>query len=108
HVGVNAVSHLVRWLGRIERNVVTLLPTRRHPLVSPPSLTVSTLAGGVAPNVVPDRAEAVIDRRTLPGETLDAARAELPAAAQASPRALTCPTSRCRSRRSSRRRSCTR
>jgi succinyl-diaminopimelate desuccinylase len=37
----------------------------------------------VAPNMVPDRAEAVIDRRTLPGETLDAARAELLAEAAA-------------------------
>jgi succinyl-diaminopimelate desuccinylase len=77
HAGVNAATHLVRWLGRIERNVAASLPDRRHPLVSPPSLSVSTLAAGVAPNVVPDRAEALVDRRTLPGETLDSARAEL-------------------------------
>jgi succinyl-diaminopimelate desuccinylase len=83
HAGVNAAAHLVRWLGRIERNVTARLPERRHPLVSPPSLSLSTLAGGVAPNMVPDRAEAVIDRRTLPGETLDAARAELLAEAAA-------------------------
>ena len=83
HIGVNAVAHLVRWLDRIEHQVTARLPERRHPLVSPPSLTLSTLAGGVAPNVVPDHAEAVVDRRTLPGETLDEARAELLAQAAA-------------------------
>ena len=83
HAGVNAATHLVRWLGRIEQNVVVRLPQRRHALVTPPSLTLSTLSGGVAPNVVPDRAEAVVDRRTLPGETLDEARAELLAEAAA-------------------------
>jgi len=83
HAGVNAAAHLVRWLGRIEHNVAARLPERCHPLVSPPSLTLSTLAGGVAPNVVPDRAEAVVDRRTLPGETLELARDELLAEARA-------------------------
>jgi acetylornithine deacetylase/succinyl-diaminopimelate desuccinylase family protein len=77
HAGVNAARHLVRWLDRIDRRVAARLPERRHPLVSPPSLSLSTLAGGVAPNVVPDRCEAVVDRRTLPGETLEAVRAEL-------------------------------
>src|SRR5579883_1157791 len=83
HAGANAAAHLVRWLGRIERDVTTRLPERRHPLVTPPSLSVSALSSGVAPNVVPDYAEAVVDRRTLPGETLDSARAELLAAAAA-------------------------
>ncbi|HEY7061337.1 MAG TPA: ArgE/DapE family deacylase [Chloroflexota bacterium] len=77
HAGVNAAAQLVRWLARVEQNVATRLPERRHPLVSPPSLSLSTLAGGVASNVVPDRAEAVVDRPTLPGETLVGARAEI-------------------------------
>jgi acetylornithine deacetylase/succinyl-diaminopimelate desuccinylase family protein len=83
HAGVNAAAHLVRWLGRIERNVAASLPERQHPLVTPPTLSVSTLSAGVAPNVVPDRAEAVVDRRTLPHETLEAVRAELLAEAAA-------------------------
>ena len=77
HAGVNAATHLVRWLDRIERRVAAHLPERRHPLVSPPTLTLSGLSGGVAPNVVPDDCEAVVDRRTLPGETLESVRAEL-------------------------------
>ncbi len=75
--GVNAASHLVRWLTRLEERVAPRLAMRRHPLVSPPSLTLTRLEGGVAPNVVPDRAAAVVDRRVLPDESLDAVRAEL-------------------------------
>jgi succinyl-diaminopimelate desuccinylase len=75
--GVNAASHLVRWLTRLEERVAPRLAMRRHPLVSPPSLTLTRLEGGVAPNVVPDRAAAVVDRRVLPDEPLDAVRAEL-------------------------------
>jgi acetylornithine deacetylase/succinyl-diaminopimelate desuccinylase-like protein len=37
----------------------------------------------VAPNVVPDEAQAIVDRRTLPGETLEQAQAELLAEAAA-------------------------
>jgi succinyl-diaminopimelate desuccinylase len=83
HAGVNAATHLVRWLDRIERRVAARLPERQHPLVSPPSLTLSGLSGGVAPNVVPDACEAVVDRRTLPHETVDGVRAELLAEAAA-------------------------
>jgi succinyl-diaminopimelate desuccinylase len=75
--GINAAQRLVRWLDRLERYLAPRLAERRHPLVPPPSLTLTLLAGGVAPNVVPDHCEAVLDRRTLPGETLEAVRAEL-------------------------------
>jgi succinyl-diaminopimelate desuccinylase len=38
-----------------------------HPLLGEPTLNVGTIAGGVGVNVVPDRAEARIDVRTIPG-----------------------------------------
>jgi acetylornithine deacetylase/succinyl-diaminopimelate desuccinylase family protein len=79
--GVNAATHLVRWLEEVDRAITTRLVERQHPLVSPPTLNLSTIAAGVAPNVVPDRAEAVVDRRTLPGETLQTVREELMAVA---------------------------
>ena len=48
-----------------------------HPLVGHASLTVTRIAGGIADNVVPDNCELVLDRRLLPGETLDAALDDL-------------------------------
>jgi succinyl-diaminopimelate desuccinylase len=50
-----------------------------HPLVGHASLTVTRIAGGIADNVVPDDCEMVLDRRLLPGETLDAALDDLQA-----------------------------
>ncbi|MFQ5747245.1 MAG: ArgE/DapE family deacylase [Gemmatimonadota bacterium] len=48
-----------------------------HPLVGAPSLHVGTLAGGSAPSVYAARCRAVVERRTLPGETPDAVVAEI-------------------------------
>ena len=39
-----------------------------HPLTGPPTVNVALVAGGSAPNVVPDRCEVEIDRRIVPGE----------------------------------------
>jgi succinyl-diaminopimelate desuccinylase len=77
HAGVNAAAHLVRWLDGVDRIVASRLHERQHPLVTPPTLNLSTIGGGVAPNVVPDHAEAIVDRRTLPGESLEDVRHEL-------------------------------
>ena len=41
-----------------------------HPLAGEAAFTFAEIAGGTAPNVVPDRCTAVIDRRLLPGEGL--------------------------------------
>ncbi len=53
------------------------LRAQSHPLVGHASLTVTRIAGGTADNVVPDNCEIVLDRRLLPGETLDAALDDL-------------------------------
>jgi succinyl-diaminopimelate desuccinylase len=50
-----------------------------HPLVGHASLTVTRIAGGIADNVVPEDCELVLDRRLLPGETLDDALDDLQA-----------------------------
>ncbi|MBI2123580.1 MAG: M20/M25/M40 family metallo-hydrolase [Armatimonadetes bacterium] len=43
----------------------------------PASLSIGTIRGGIATNVVADWCEATIDRRTLPGENLPEAIAEI-------------------------------
>ena len=75
--GSNAISHMLRVLGAIEQRVGGRLAALRHPLVPPPSLSIDTIRGGVATNVVPDWCEATIDRRTLPNESIPEAVAEI-------------------------------
>ncbi|HSU98853.1 MAG TPA: M20 family metallopeptidase, partial [Roseiarcus sp.] len=75
-LGVNAIlaaSHLASIFDERDRELRAL----HHPLVGHASLSVTRIAGGIADNVVPDNCELVLDRRLLPGETLDAALSEL-------------------------------
>jgi succinyl-diaminopimelate desuccinylase len=75
--GSNAISHMVRILRAVEEQVGARLRGLSHPLVPPPSLSIGTIRGGVATNIVPDWCEATLDRRTLPDESVAAALAEI-------------------------------
>jgi succinyl-diaminopimelate desuccinylase len=75
--GSNAISQMLRLLAAVEQRVGTRLAGLRHPLVPPPSLSIGTIRGGVATNVVPDWCEATLDRRTLPSESIPEAVAEV-------------------------------
>lgn len=75
--GSNAITQMVRVLHAIEEQVGAPLRARSHPLVPPPSLSIDTIRGGVAINMVPDWCEATIDRRTLPNENIPEALAEV-------------------------------
>ena len=65
HRGVNAITSMARFLLRLS----DALPDLEHPLVGRPTVNAALIAGGSAPNVVPDRCEVDIDRRTVPGES---------------------------------------
>jgi succinyl-diaminopimelate desuccinylase len=65
HRGVNAITSMARFLLRLPEG----LPAVEHPLVGGPTINAAIIAGGNAPNVVPDRCEVDIDRRIIPGET---------------------------------------
>jgi len=75
--GVNAIRSMLHVLSALDEEVGTRLATMSHPLTPPPSLSVGTISGGIATNVVPDRCEATIDRRTLPHESPQDALAEI-------------------------------
>jgi len=67
--GINAVYAASEYALRIEK-----LSKRfriRHGLLGRPSLAVTVVMGGVKDNVIPDRCELVINRRTLPNENLE-------------------------------------
>lgn len=65
HRGVNAITSMSRYLLRLPE----VLPDLEHPLAGRPSVNAALIAGGSAPNVVPDRCEVDVDRRLIPGET---------------------------------------
>ncbi|MGY1803276.1 M20 family metallopeptidase [Blastococcus sp. SYSU D00922] len=59
--GHNAVLDLVAVLGRAG----TELPLRSDDFLGPETWNTGVISGGTVPNVVPDRAEAVVDMRTV-------------------------------------------
>lgn len=68
HLGVNAIQHMAVILGALEEESQRLSRIT-HPLLTPPTLSVGTIHGGVQVNLVPDRCSIEIDRRLMPGES---------------------------------------
>ncbi len=66
--GINAIGTMVKVLAALEAEIGVRLRQQTHPLTPPPSLSIGTITGGIATNVVPDHCEATVDRRTLPHE----------------------------------------
>lgn len=66
--GRDAIRGLKELLDRIERLDADLESTS-HEVLAHEDVTVTEVAGGLAPNVVADRADATIDWRFLPGTT---------------------------------------
>jgi acetylornithine deacetylase/succinyl-diaminopimelate desuccinylase-like protein len=77
HLGKNAVHAMARVVEELETNYAATLKRRTHPLLGHATVNVGFIAGGRQPNIVPDRCEILIDRRTLPGETDAGVFAEL-------------------------------
>jgi acetylornithine deacetylase/succinyl-diaminopimelate desuccinylase family protein len=76
HLGINAIEHAARFISRVSEHAKTL-SSRQHALLGSPTLTVSEIDGGFAAFAVPDRCRVTIDRRLIPGESAESARAEL-------------------------------
>ena len=73
----NAISKMTKLITALETAYAPMLRRRHDPVLGSASLVVSQIAGGSAPNIVPDRCEIELDRRLLPGETREGARSEL-------------------------------
>jgi acetylornithine deacetylase len=74
--GVSAIARMARIVGAIEGPYARRLAGRPHPVAGPPTVSVGRISGGTQVNVVPDRCEIDVDRRTVPGETRDGVLAE--------------------------------
>ena len=76
--GINAISgmaKLVRSLDALAQDI----SKRSDPMFGSPSLAVTTISGGQATNVIPDKCTVTLDRRLIPGETVEDALNEVTA-----------------------------
>lgn len=72
--GVNAIMSMRRVLDALAHYEIG---PEVHPVLGRSSISVNTIRGGEAMNIVPDRCTIGIDIRTLPGQNLDAIRNDL-------------------------------
>jgi succinyl-diaminopimelate desuccinylase len=64
-LGINAITMMKKFLDRLESYSI---PAPPHPLLGRSSMSINTIAGGKATNVVPDQCSLGIDIRTLPNQ----------------------------------------
>ena len=76
-IGVDAIRHAGLLLAELDRVDVEDLPNRTHSLLGRPSLHAGVIEGGLGLSTYPDRCIVRIERRTIPGETVDDVRSEL-------------------------------
>jgi acetylornithine deacetylase len=69
-MGINAITHMTRWLSELEEEQARLTQ-RRHWLVGSPTFTVGLIEGGTQVNIVPAICTITVDRRLIPGEDPD-------------------------------------
>lgn len=74
--GVSAIYAMTHIIRRIEGSYRQELSRRTHPLLDSPRVTVGLIQGGTQVNIVPDRCVIEVDRRTLPGESLEMVQQE--------------------------------
>jgi acetylornithine deacetylase len=75
-IGVDAILAMGQVLLEIGRLDEDELPRRSHPLLGRPSVHASLIEGGSGMSTYPDRCTLRIERRTIPGETVDHVRSE--------------------------------
>lgn len=73
--GINAIAKAAKAVLALEQDI-----DRFHPAVGKPVISINTIQAGVAHNVVPGECTFSIDRRLVPGETLESAVGEITAA----------------------------
>ncbi len=71
--GVDAVMHMGRFLAELDRLERKLRLGPAHRLVGPPSLHAAMIKGGTGLSTYADSCTLQIERRTVPGETVDSA-----------------------------------
>ena len=76
-LGDNAIYRMARVVSALERLADEIRLRPPHAVLGAPSLSVGTVAGGTAANIVPDECVVELDRRVIPGETPETAQRDL-------------------------------
>ena len=76
-IGVDAIRHAGLVLAELDRLDANVFPRKTHRLLGRGSLHASAIEGGSGLSTYPDRCVLTIERRTLPGETVETVLAEL-------------------------------
>lgn len=75
--GIDAIAHMGRVLGALEALDRRLQDGPRHPLLATGSLHASTISGGREWSSYPDFCRLQVERRTVPGETVQRVAGEV-------------------------------
>jgi acetylornithine deacetylase len=75
--GVDAITHMGRVLVEIDKLSQALITLPGHPLLGPPSMHASLISGGQELSSYPATCHLEVERRTIPGESLEEVRTEL-------------------------------
>lgn len=68
--GVNAISAMVEVINQIT-SYGKRLESRCHPILGKPTQAVTMIKGGINHNIIPSECTMVVDRRLIPGETIE-------------------------------------
>ena len=75
--GIDANMRMGRFLYELEKLEQELLQRKGHELTGPPSLHAALIQGGTEVSKYAERCKLTIERRTVPGETVEGATTEL-------------------------------
>ena len=71
-MGINAIAKAAKGILALEGDIDKFHPSIGHPVIS-----INTIEGGVAHNVVPGECAITVDRRLIPGETKESVTEEI-------------------------------
>ncbi|ATW28899.1 hypothetical protein DCMF_25400 [Candidatus Formimonas warabiya] len=66
--GINAISHAVTFINRLNRDLIPQIEKRTHPVIGCSSMNLGVIKGGTQPSTVAHECFLQIDRRWVPGE----------------------------------------
>ncbi|MCC5910115.1 MAG: M20 family metallopeptidase [Clostridiaceae bacterium] len=76
HDGINAIDYAVEFLYRIKRGLVPKLKNRISEFAGKSDINIGTINGGIGQSTVADRCVVKLDRRYIPGETIESVMEE--------------------------------
>lgn len=77
--GISAITHMACVIRILEEELIPRLKEKKHPLLGSPTLNIGTIKGGDKPNIVPESCFIQVDRRWVPGESIDSILDEIQA-----------------------------